>query len=57
MAIIVISNGLVGVKVWRSSGGIDDSDLEKVVRIINDEWTGVPLDIVAKRLKMTFQFL
>ena len=37
MAIIVISNGLVENKVYTVPGAIDDSDLEKVVRIINDE--------------------
>ena len=51
MAIVVISNGLVENKVYTIPGTIDDSDLEKVVRIINDELIGVPLDIVAKRLK------
>ena len=57
MAIIVISNGLVENKVYTIPGGIDDSDLEKVVRIINDELIGVPLDIVAKRLKTDLPIL
>lgn len=57
MAIIVISNGLVENKVYTVPGGIDDSDLEKVVRIINDELIGVPLDIVAKRLKTDLPIL
>ena len=57
MAIIVISNGLVENKVYTVPGAIDDSDLEKVVRIINDELIGVPLDIVAKRLKTDLPIL
>ena len=57
MAIVVISNGLVENKVYTIPGAIDDSDLEKVVRIINDELIGVPLDIVAKRLKTDLPIL
>ena len=57
MAIVVISNGLVENKVYTIPGTIDDSDLEKVVRIINDELIGVPLDVVAKRLRTDLPIL
>lgn len=57
MAILVISNGLVENKVYSIPGSVNDSDLDKVVRIINEELIGLPLDIVIKRLKTDLPIL
>ena len=51
MAILVMSNGLVENKVYSIPSAIDDSDLDKVVRIINEELIGLPLETVLQRLK------
>ena len=51
MAILVMNNGLVENKVYSIPSAIDDSDLDKVVRIINEELIGLPLETVLQRLK------
>lgn len=51
MAILVTDKGYVENKVYAIPAEIEEDDLERVVKILNDELVGLPLATVVTRLK------
>lgn len=51
MAILVTSAGTVQNQIFQVPESISGEDLEKAVRIINDQLVGQPLAVVAKRIQ------
>lgn len=57
MAIIVTDKGFVENKVYSIPSEIEEDDLERVVKIMNEELVGLPLSTVVTRLKTDMPIL
>lgn len=51
MAILVTNNGNVENQLFTLPAGVDSDEVEKAIRIVNDQLVGLPLQDVAKKLQ------